>query len=174
VTPLRHGVGSENMTQAAPLQDYACLPYRHVRARRAASFRLELIGKRAQLPAAVCVRCAGRNNGLARRRNYRVIANSRSIKPSTDSDVLAIAGDISDAKTADRIVKEGLAKFGRIDTLGGFYRAKEEFNGVGAVLSYKGCVRVVLSLKCSGRLRRRREKFSCANSLDRVMENLCL
>src|SRR5258708_8994786 len=49
--------------------------------------------------------------------NYRVIANSRSIKPSKDSDVLTIAGDVADPKTADRIVEEGLARFGRIDTL---------------------------------------------------------
>ena len=52
-----------------------------------------------------------------RDRNYRVIANSRSIKPSKDSDVLTIAGDVADPKTADRIVAEGLARFGRIDTL---------------------------------------------------------
>src|SRR6478609_3459333 len=52
-----------------------------------------------------------------RDRNYRVIANSRSIKPSKDSDVLTIAGDVADPKTADRIVQEGLARFGRIDTL---------------------------------------------------------
>jgi NAD(P)-dependent dehydrogenase (short-subunit alcohol dehydrogenase family) len=52
-----------------------------------------------------------------RDRNYRVIANSRSIKPSKDSDILAIAGDVADPKTADRIVQEGLARFGRIDTL---------------------------------------------------------
>ena len=43
-----------------------------------------------------------------RDRNYRVIANSRSIKPSKDSDVLTIAGDVADPKTADRIVQEGL------------------------------------------------------------------
>src|SRR5467141_2311504 len=49
--------------------------------------------------------------------NYRVIANSRSIKPSKDSDVLTIAGDVADPKTADRIVQEALARFGRIDTL---------------------------------------------------------
>jgi NAD(P)-dependent dehydrogenase (short-subunit alcohol dehydrogenase family) len=52
-----------------------------------------------------------------RDRDYRVIANSRSIKPSSDPDVLAIPGDISDRAVAERIVREGLAKFGRIDTL---------------------------------------------------------
>ena len=50
-------------------------------------------------------------------RNYRVIANSRSIKPSSDANVLNIAGDIADPATSDRIVSEGLARFGRIDTL---------------------------------------------------------
>ncbi|ACB95711.1 SDR family NAD(P)-dependent oxidoreductase [Beijerinckia indica] len=52
-----------------------------------------------------------------RDRNYRVIANSRSIKPSNDPDVLTIDGDIADPKTADRVIREGLARFGRIDTL---------------------------------------------------------
>ncbi len=52
-----------------------------------------------------------------RDRNYRVIANSRSIKPSSDPDVLAIAGDVADAATAKQIVAEGLRRFGRIDTL---------------------------------------------------------
>jgi NAD(P)-dependent dehydrogenase (short-subunit alcohol dehydrogenase family) len=52
-----------------------------------------------------------------RDRNYRIIANSRSIKPSSDPDVLAIAGDIADAATAKQIVAEGLRRFGRIDTL---------------------------------------------------------
>jgi NAD(P)-dependent dehydrogenase (short-subunit alcohol dehydrogenase family) len=52
-----------------------------------------------------------------RDRNYRVIANSRSIKPSTDPEVLTVAGDVADPKTADRIVREGLERFGRIDTL---------------------------------------------------------
>ncbi|GKQ53143.1 SDR family NAD(P)-dependent oxidoreductase [Bradyrhizobium sp. Ce-3] len=52
-----------------------------------------------------------------RDRNYRVVANSRSIKPSTDADVLAVPGDIGDPEVADRIVKQALARFGRIDTL---------------------------------------------------------
>src|SRR5258708_21985853 len=66
-----------------------------------------------------------------RDRNYRVIANSRSIKPSKDSDVLTIAGDVADPKTADRIVQEGLAHFGRIDTLinnAGIFIAKPLIN----------------------------------------------
>jgi len=52
-----------------------------------------------------------------RGRNYRVVANSRSIKPSGDSDVLAVPGDIADPDVARRVVAEGLERFGRIDTL---------------------------------------------------------
>jgi NAD(P)-dependent dehydrogenase (short-subunit alcohol dehydrogenase family) len=52
-----------------------------------------------------------------RDRNYRVVATSRSIKASSDSDVLAVAGDIADPKTADRLVTQALKRFGRIDTL---------------------------------------------------------
>ena len=52
-----------------------------------------------------------------RDRNYRVVANSRSIKPSSDPDILVVAGDITDPATARRIVSQSLARFGRIDTL---------------------------------------------------------
>lgn len=52
-----------------------------------------------------------------RDRNYRVIANSRSIRAGNDPDILAIPGDIADPQVADRIVREGLDRFGRIDTL---------------------------------------------------------
>jgi NAD(P)-dependent dehydrogenase (short-subunit alcohol dehydrogenase family) len=52
-----------------------------------------------------------------RDRNYRVVANSRNIKPSSDPDILAVPGDIADPKTSQRIVSEALERFGRIDTL---------------------------------------------------------
>ncbi|MEK1889494.1 MAG: SDR family oxidoreductase [Phyllobacterium sp.] len=52
-----------------------------------------------------------------RDRNYRVVATSRSIRPSSDPDILAIAGDISDPATAEKVVREAVARFGRIDTL---------------------------------------------------------
>ena len=52
-----------------------------------------------------------------RDRNYRVVANSRSIKPSSDPDVLAIPGDIADPKTAQHVVSQALERFGRIDSL---------------------------------------------------------
>jgi NAD(P)-dependent dehydrogenase (short-subunit alcohol dehydrogenase family) len=50
-------------------------------------------------------------------RNYRVVANSRAIDPRASPDVLAVAGDVADAKTADRIVSGALERFGRVDTL---------------------------------------------------------
>ncbi|MCJ8159092.1 SDR family NAD(P)-dependent oxidoreductase [Sphingomonas sp. LaA6.9] len=52
-----------------------------------------------------------------RDRNYRVIANARSIRPSADADILAVPGDVSLPETAERIVREGLDRFGRIDSL---------------------------------------------------------
>ena len=52
-----------------------------------------------------------------RERNYSVVATSRSIQPSNDPGVLAIAGDIGSAETAKRVVSEGMARFGRIDSL---------------------------------------------------------
>ncbi|RDS81144.1 SDR family NAD(P)-dependent oxidoreductase [Dyella monticola] len=52
-----------------------------------------------------------------RDRDYRVVANSRSIKPSSDPDVVAIAGDIADRAVAERLVNEAMSRFGRVDTL---------------------------------------------------------
>lgn len=52
-----------------------------------------------------------------RDRDYRVVANSRSIKPSSDPDVFTVAGDISDRAVAERVIQEALSRFGRIDTL---------------------------------------------------------
>jgi NAD(P)-dependent dehydrogenase (short-subunit alcohol dehydrogenase family) len=49
--------------------------------------------------------------------NYQVVATARSVKPSTDDDVLAVPGDIADRKTAERAISQGIARFGRIDTL---------------------------------------------------------
>ena len=57
---------------------------------------------------------------------YRVIASALTIGPSTDQNVLNVAGDISDPATADRIVSEGVGKFGRLDAL---------VNDVGAYIS---------------------------------------
>lgn len=50
-------------------------------------------------------------------RGYRVVANSRSIKPDHSAEVLSVAGDIADPAVADRVIGEAVAKFGRVDTL---------------------------------------------------------
>ena len=52
-----------------------------------------------------------------RARNYRVVATARSVQPSKDPDILVVPGDIADRRTAGRMISEGVARFGRIDTL---------------------------------------------------------
>jgi NAD(P)-dependent dehydrogenase (short-subunit alcohol dehydrogenase family) len=62
-----------------------------------------------------------------RARNYRVVALSRSIKPSADAAVVTVQGDVADPKTADLVFKEALDRFGRVDTLvnnAGMFMAK--------------------------------------------------
>jgi NAD(P)-dependent dehydrogenase (short-subunit alcohol dehydrogenase family) len=48
---------------------------------------------------------------------YRVVATSRSVAPSNDEHVLAIAGDIRERATAQKVVAAAKERFGRIDTL---------------------------------------------------------
>jgi NAD(P)-dependent dehydrogenase (short-subunit alcohol dehydrogenase family) len=48
---------------------------------------------------------------------YKVVATSRSIKPSDNPDVLTIQGDIGDPDTGRRVVEAAVAQFGRVDTL---------------------------------------------------------
>jgi NAD(P)-dependent dehydrogenase (short-subunit alcohol dehydrogenase family) len=52
-----------------------------------------------------------------RQAGYNVVANALSIGASTDPSVINVAGDIGDPATADRIMSEGVEKFGRLDTL---------------------------------------------------------
>src|SRR5258708_25342999 len=52
-----------------------------------------------------------------RDRDYRVVATARSIRPTNDDQILVVPGDITDRNTAERTISEGLAQFGRIDTL---------------------------------------------------------
>ncbi len=52
-----------------------------------------------------------------RERNFLVVANARTIKPSADEGILAVAGDIGDRAVAERVVSQGVARFGRIDSL---------------------------------------------------------
>jgi NAD(P)-dependent dehydrogenase (short-subunit alcohol dehydrogenase family) len=70
----------------------------------------------------VIVTGASRGIGAAivaeyRRLGWAVVANSLTIKPSEDRDVLTVAGDIAESSTTDRIIDEALDRFGRIDTL---------------------------------------------------------
>ena len=50
-------------------------------------------------------------------RNCRVVATARSVKPTSNAEILVVPGDIADRKTAERAISEGVAPFGRIDTL---------------------------------------------------------
>jgi len=70
----------------------------------------------------VVVTGASRGIGAAivrafRELDYAVVATSRSISPSDDANVLTVAGDIADPAVAQRVIAEGIARFGRIDTL---------------------------------------------------------
>lgn len=55
-------------------------------------------------------------NGF-RARGYGVVATSRSIRPSSEPDLVTVAGDIGDPATGKRLVAAALDRFGRIDTL---------------------------------------------------------
>jgi NAD(P)-dependent dehydrogenase (short-subunit alcohol dehydrogenase family) len=52
-----------------------------------------------------------------RQRGWVVVANAPAIEPSTDPDLLTVAGDIADPATADLVADTTLDRFGRIDTL---------------------------------------------------------
>ena len=52
-----------------------------------------------------------------RKRDYAVVANSRTITPTDDSGVVTVAGDIADPATAERLVTTAVDRFGRVDTL---------------------------------------------------------
>jgi NAD(P)-dependent dehydrogenase (short-subunit alcohol dehydrogenase family) len=62
-----------------------------------------------------------------RDRGFRVVANSRSIRPSDDPNVVTVPGDIADPAVADRVIATAIEKFGRVDTLvnnAGIFAAK--------------------------------------------------
>ena len=52
-----------------------------------------------------------------RGRGWSVVASAGTITSVEDPDVLAVAGDIAEPGTADRIIGTALDRFGRIDTL---------------------------------------------------------
>jgi len=78
-----------------------------------------------------------------RKSGYAVIATARSIEPPEDPGIVAVAGDIADPDTAQRVVDTAIERFGRIDTLinnAGIYIGKpftdytlEDFNALVAV-----------------------------------------
>jgi NAD(P)-dependent dehydrogenase (short-subunit alcohol dehydrogenase family) len=52
-----------------------------------------------------------------RKLGWAVVANSLTIKPGEDPNVLAVAGDVSEPATAQRIMDAALDRFGRVDTV---------------------------------------------------------
>ncbi|MCO1598925.1 SDR family oxidoreductase [Micromonospora sp. RHAY321] len=52
-----------------------------------------------------------------RKLGYGVVATSRSIGVADDPEIVTVRGDISEADTAERVVRAALDRFGRIDTL---------------------------------------------------------
>ena len=52
-----------------------------------------------------------------RSRGYAVVSTARSVKPTNDPDVVTVPGNITDRRTAEETISQGLARFGRIDTL---------------------------------------------------------
>src|SRR5450432_508058 len=52
-----------------------------------------------------------------RKLGYSVVATARSIASSNDEHVLAVAGDIRDRATAQKVVAAAKERFGRVDTL---------------------------------------------------------
>jgi NAD(P)-dependent dehydrogenase (short-subunit alcohol dehydrogenase family) len=52
-----------------------------------------------------------------RKHGYRVVATSRTVEKSPHPEVVSVTGDIADPRTAERIVDEAMARFGRVDTL---------------------------------------------------------
>lgn len=52
-----------------------------------------------------------------RNRGWRVVGNSRSIKPSEDADYVTISGDIGEPAVAREVIETALSHSGRVDTL---------------------------------------------------------
>lgn len=50
-------------------------------------------------------------------RGYRVAANARSLPPTSDPDLLAVPGDISEPEVGRRLVEAAVDRFGRVDIL---------------------------------------------------------
>ncbi len=87
---------------------------------------------RSEQPKVAIITGASQGIGAAlvaayRRRGWAVVANSRTIKPSRDPDLVTVDGDLTDSATSERIVAEAITHFGHVDTLvnnAGLYIAK--------------------------------------------------
>src|SRR5882757_9092158 len=58
---------------------------------------------------------------------YRVVANSRSIRPDSDPEIVTVAGDIGKPEVAEQVIRTAVERFGRVDTLinnAGIFAAK--------------------------------------------------
>ncbi|MFF3565755.1 SDR family NAD(P)-dependent oxidoreductase [Streptomyces sp. NPDC002574] len=78
------------------------------------------MGTQGQKVAVITGASQGMGAGLVegyRKLGYAVVATSRTIPASHDEGVLTVQGDISDPATAERVIAEGVERFGRIDTL---------------------------------------------------------
>jgi NAD(P)-dependent dehydrogenase (short-subunit alcohol dehydrogenase family) len=65
----------------------------------------------------VVVTGASRGIGAAivrafRELDYAIVATSRSIEPSDDANILTVAGDIADPAVAQRVIAQGIDRFG--------------------------------------------------------------
>lgn len=52
-----------------------------------------------------------------RQRGWAVVASALTMEPPDDPEVVVVDGDISEPATADRIVRQAVEHFGRVDTL---------------------------------------------------------
>ena len=52
-----------------------------------------------------------------RQRGWAVVASALTMEPPDDPEVVLVDGDISEPATADRIVRQAVEHFGRVDTL---------------------------------------------------------
>jgi NAD(P)-dependent dehydrogenase (short-subunit alcohol dehydrogenase family) len=62
-----------------------------------------------------------------RHRGWSVVANARTIEPSTDPDLVTVSGDIAERATAARVIGAAVEHFGQVDTLvnnAGVYMSK--------------------------------------------------
>jgi NAD(P)-dependent dehydrogenase (short-subunit alcohol dehydrogenase family) len=76
----------------------------------------------AQTPRVAVITGASQGIGASlvpayRKLGYAVLATSRTITPSGDPMVATVQGDIATSDTAERVTREAIERFGRIDTL---------------------------------------------------------